>query len=122
LTVLVVDDDRMVLDSTAAMLEDLGHGVSRAGSALEAISLLENGSFDLLLTDQVMPHISGAELIRLVRDRWPRLKLILASGYSEQEPVKGVVRLAKPYGQGQLDAALRDALGSDRTTERFKAP
>jgi two-component system NtrC family sensor kinase len=110
--VLVVDDDRIVLDSTAAMLEDLGHMVTKANSARDALRKLESSTFDLLLTDQMMPDMTGAELIRSVGGRWPHLRLVLASGYSVQDKVEGVVRLPKPFNQRRLATALRDAFAA----------
>lgn len=112
LAVLLVDDDHIVLESTAAMLDDLGHDVTTAASAQEAIHSLEANRFDLMLTDQLMPGMSGSDLIRHVRGRLPGLKLVLASGYSEQETIDGVVRLAKPFNQRELETALREAFGT----------
>jgi CheY-like chemotaxis protein len=59
LRVLAVDDDRLVLFNTAAMLEDLGHAVVEAGSGEEALNALRNSNFDLVITDQVMPKMTG---------------------------------------------------------------
>jgi CheY-like chemotaxis protein len=64
LSVLVVDDDPLVLSNTVAMLEDLGHRVTTASSADDAFGQLRTERFDLLLTDHAMPRMTGAQLIR----------------------------------------------------------
>jgi hypothetical protein len=63
LHVLAVDDDRLVLFNTAAMLEDMGHTVVEAGSGDEALEALHRETFDLVVTDQVMPKMTGVELM-----------------------------------------------------------
>ena len=87
LTILVVDDDPLVLTNMAAMLEDLGHTVHEASSALEALSILgRESAIELVLTDQAMPQMTGAELIAEIKSRWPKLPVILATGFAELPP------------------------------------
>ena len=116
LQVLLVDDDLLVLDSTAALLIDLGHRVTAVGSALEALQLLNKGrTFDLLVTDQVMPAMTGSELVQLVQAFRPGLPAIIASGFAELEPStalpSGVVRIAKPFSQRDLAEAIEAGAG-----------
>jgi PAS domain S-box-containing protein len=111
LRVLAVDDDRLVLFNTTAMLEDLGHEVVEAGSGDEALSLLEKNGFDLLITDQAMPRMTGVQLLEIVRQRWPNLPAILATGYAE---IPGGVQIAapklsKPFTEQELAQALMSA-------------
>ncbi|HZQ41543.1 MAG TPA: PAS domain S-box protein [Rhizomicrobium sp.] len=111
LRVLAVDDDRLVLFNTTAMLEDLGHEVVEACSADEALALLEKSGFDMLITDQAMPRMSGLQLLDLVRARWPGLPVILATGYAE---IPGgtqvtVPKLSKPFTERELALALAAA-------------
>jgi PAS domain S-box-containing protein len=105
LSILVVDDDALVLLNTAAMLEDVGHRVVPAHSGREAMDILSKGGrFDLLLTDQLMPNMTGAELIEAVRSTAPTLPVALMTGYAEI-PLglgRGVPRLTKPFFQAQL--------------------
>jgi CheY-like chemotaxis protein len=110
-TVLVVDDDVLVCAGTAAMLEDLGHTVLEAHSGAEALALLQSGrQIDLLITDQLMPKMTGTELIQIVRERWSDLCVILATGYAEQpvgvSPVSNLPRLAKPFRQEELERMI----------------
>ena len=114
LTVLVVDDDPLVRINMAAMLEDLEHTVYEASSALEALSVLDReDAIELVLTDQVMPHMTGAELIGEIKSRRPQLPTILATGFAELPP--GVdplqqITLAKPFRQYDLQRAVNEAL------------
>jgi PAS domain S-box-containing protein len=115
LTVLVVDDDSLVMMNTVLMLEDLGHRAVPAHSAAEALQWLELYPLpDVLITDHAMPHMTGAELVRQVAERYPTLPVILATGYAElPEGVElRTPRLAKPFTQKQLDDALAAAATS----------
>ncbi|WP_137180298.1 ATP-binding protein [Roseomonas sp. AR75] len=108
--VLVVDDDPLVAAGTAMMLEDLGHSTVVAASAEEALRrLAQDAEVALVLTDHLMPGMTGLELAeRLRRDR-PRLPVALATGQAEApgEAVAWLPRLAKPYRQEELDALVR---------------
>jgi PAS domain S-box-containing protein len=107
--VLVVDDDPLVAQGTAMMLEDLGHRPVAATTAGEALArLAEDPGIELVLTDHAMPGMTGMELAeRLRRDR-PELPVALATGYADLP--SGVApwlpRLSKPYGQGELAALV----------------
>ncbi len=109
LTVLAVDDDALVLFNTTAMLEDLGHTVVEAYSARDALTELAARKFDLVITDQAMPHMTGAQLVAEIRKTQPGLPVIVATGYAELPPgtVDDVQLLNKPFTENQLEAALR---------------
>jgi CheY-like chemotaxis protein len=111
LKVLAVDDDRLVLFNTTAMLEDLGHDVVEAGSGEEALVLLEKHRFDMLITDQAMPRMTGLQLLEVVRERWPGLPVILATGYAEIPGGTQVTapKLGKPFTEQALGQALAAA-------------
>jgi signal transduction histidine kinase len=105
--ILLVDDDALVSDGTAAMLEDLGHEVIEASSAAAALSLLDaSPDVDLVITDYAMPGMTGIEFAKLVRDRYPTLPIVLATGYAELPPGLGegldLPRLSKPFLQRDL--------------------
>lgn len=111
--VLVVDDDALILMSTAAMIEDLGHEVIEASSGRDALEVLRTGNkIDLLITDFSMPKMNGAQLASAAREMLPHLPILLATGYAElpsgQGP--GIPRLAKPYQQEQLAEAISEVL------------
>jgi CheY-like chemotaxis protein len=122
LTILVVDDDPLVLRNTAAMLEDLGHKPIEAGSAAKALQILRRPTMvDLVISDQVMPGMTGAELLCQIKQEWPALKSILATGYAELPPEVGtdLPRLAKPFQQSQLATAVAQTLSKEPSVVPF---
>ena len=116
LKILAVDDDNLVLINILAMLDDLGHTPLEASSGQEALEILRRGEVDLLITDQLMPEMTGMELVAAVRAEQPDLPIILASGFADLPPeaTVNVRRLAKPFGQTQLKASIRLATEGDR--------
>ena len=107
-TVLLVDDEELVRASTADMLAELGYAVMEAGSAEDALRLVNGGlAPDLLVTDHLMPGLSGTDLAHELRGRWRDLPVLLISGYAEAEGVAAdLVRLVKPFRQTDLAAKL----------------
>jgi PAS domain S-box-containing protein len=108
--VLIVEDDTLVAELAAGMLDELGFETVVAHSAKEALDRLAGGEKPkLIFSDIVMPGgISGIELARKVRDRFPELPILLTTGYSEQVAgTHGFPVLQKPY---EMDS-LADALG-----------
>jgi PAS domain S-box-containing protein len=105
---LLVDDEELVRLSTADMLFDLGYEVTEAASAEEALRLLRGGLVpSLMVTDHLMPGMSGAELARLVRSQRPDLPVLIVSGYAEAEGVApDLVRLTKPFRKAELAESL----------------
>lgn len=113
LSILAVDDDALVLINTAALLEDLGHEVIEADSAVEALrAFRERDDIDLIVTDQAMPHMTGVDLIAAIDDIRPGMPVIIASGYGEgvETPGRDTVRLSKPFNQVRLAEAIAQAM------------
>jgi signal transduction histidine kinase len=111
--VMVVDDDPLILSSTAAMLEDLGHIVIEASSGNSALEILRaEAKVDVVVTDHAMPHMTGLELAGIIRQQWPQVPIILASGYAElqQRDDCPLPRLAKPYRQSELAACIANVI------------
>jgi CheY-like chemotaxis protein len=106
-TALLVDDEPLVRASTAHMLSELGYIVVEAVSADEALSLLDAGRFDLLVTDHLMPGMTGADLFQEVRCRNPALPVLIISGYAEEDGIASELpRLTKPFRQMELAAKI----------------
>jgi CheY-like chemotaxis protein len=117
-TVLVVEDNEMVLYAALEIIEELGYRVLHAPDAEGALDILAKGeAVDLLFTDVVMPNgMSGIELAREARRRHPRLPVLLASGYAAQEMAQSAFAnefpaIAKPYRRAELATRLRQTLG-----------
>ena len=106
-TVLLVEDEDIVRMSTADMLNELGFDVVEAASAEAALPLLDDRDFDVIITDHLMPGMSGVELARLVRSRSARTPILLISGYAEEGGVDASLpRLTKPFRKDELAAGL----------------
>jgi len=115
--ILFVDDDLLIAGSTVDLLEDLGHQVIEAHSAIEALRLLEGGlAADLLITDHAMPGMTGIDLAREVRRQYPELPILLATGFAELEGSEAVdvAHLSKPYTQAQLATEIARLLHHGR--------
>jgi CheY-like chemotaxis protein len=119
LDILVVDDDSLVLMNTVAMLEDLGHHVRGADSAVAALTAIGERRPDLVITDYAMPEMTGVQLAEEIAESDSRLPVILATGYAELPPGAGanLHRLPKPYMQGDLAAAIDRVAGQATTRE-----
>lgn len=114
LRVLAVDDDFLVLMNTELMLEDLGHEVVAAGSGREALEKLRNGTaVDIVITDHAMPGMTGTQLAETIRQEWPTMPIILATGYAElPDNIQTTLpRLSKPFSQDDLAHILAEVGG-----------
>lgn len=100
---LVVDDEPGVRMCTADVLIDMGYEVVEAGSAEDALAALERGVVPaLLVTDHLMPGMSGSDLAREVAARHPQAAVIVVSGYTNVELDPGLVLLGKPFRLKEL--------------------
>jgi signal transduction histidine kinase len=124
--VLVVDDDLLVITGTAAMIEDLGHTSIEAHSGLEALDKLRSGlKVDLVITDHAMPAMTGMQLAATIREQYPALPIILATGYAELpgDPARlGVLKLSKPCSQQDIAVAIHTSMRSRRATDARLVP
>jgi signal transduction histidine kinase/CheY-like chemotaxis protein len=112
--ILFVDDDPLIAMSTMEMLEDLGHQVIGANSGLHALDIIKSEQpIDLMMTDHVMPGMTGIELAAASREVRPSLPILLATGYADlpEGAQPDLPRLAKPYHQDQLRDRLDQLLG-----------
>ncbi len=117
-TVLVVEDDRLVLNYVLTQLHALGYATLNASNAADALSLVNDGAaFDLLFTDVIMPGtMNGSQLAGAIQKGRPNLKVLFTSGYTENAIIhhgkldSGVLLLAKPYRKSDLARMVRKAL------------
>lgn len=105
--VLMVEDNEVVGRFALALLEELGQSTAWATNGEAALKTLEaeNGAFDLVFTDVVMPGMSGVDLAKQVERRWPDCRVVLTSGYSHvlaEEGNHGFPLLRKPYSLERL--------------------
>ncbi len=118
---LLVDDEDMVRMSTADMLAEMGFTVHEAGSAEQALMALNAGlHVDLLVTDHLMPGMTGVELAHAFRSLRPRVPVLIISGFAESEGIApGLPRLTKPFRQADLAASIASLVPGE---SGFSAP
>ena len=123
-TILLVEDDKQVRELTHSVLAGSGYSVLVAenGPTVEKICEQHKNDIDLLLTDVVMPGISGREVAKQVTARWPNVKVLFMSGYTENSIIHhgvlddGTFFLAKPFTPSALTNKVREVL--DHGTQR----
>jgi CheY-like chemotaxis protein/two-component sensor histidine kinase len=106
--VLLIDDEDLVRLSTADMLIELGYKVVEASSAEEALRLMNRGlNPDVVVTDHLMPGMSGTDLARVLQKEWPSIKVLVVSGYAETSGIApDLPRLTKPFRNVELATSL----------------
>jgi CheY-like chemotaxis protein len=123
--ILIVDDDEAVLSMLVELVAGQGHNVLQAASGREALALLEGGAkIDLVLTDLGMPGMTGWELARTIRSRWPQLAVGLVTGWGNQvdapladrELIVGTI--TKPVSLDALEALIARARGRLEADDR----
>ena len=111
--ILVVDDERAVCSGAAKVLARCGHTVEPALSVADAVSVIERGpGFDMILADLMMPQAGGLDMLRIVRDRWPGVPVIIMTGYASIGSAIEATRagaagyLPKPFTPEELESTI----------------
>ncbi|WP_037497842.1 ATP-binding protein [Sphingomonas jaspsi] len=111
--ILLVEDDPRVRTATIGALEDLGYEPIACSSGAEALALFDSMEFDLVISDVIMPEMTGPEMIRIVKARRPDVGVLFVTGYvgdGEGDDLKGYDLLRKPFTVGTLATAVANAL------------
>ena len=112
---LIVDDDTMVLESCRRILAQEGYDVTLTSSAKEALEILSDRRFELMLVDVIMPEYDGIYLMGTVREEWPHMPVIVMSGYPTPEVMArgkhagAFYFIAKPFDPDELLEAIHAA-------------
>jgi CheY-like chemotaxis protein len=117
--ILLVEDDPRVRTATVGALEDLGYDPVACASGAEALALFESVEFDLVISDVIMPEMTGPELIRELKARRHDISVLFVTGYvgeGEGDDLVGYDLLRKPFTVSTLSSAVATAL-SRRPTE-----
>lgn len=121
--ILFVEDEDSVRTFATRALKKKGYDIISCNSSENALEQLEKDcNFDLLLTDMMLPGMSGAELATIVKEKIPNIKIILASGYSEEIARQGLSDssafefIAKPFSLGDLSKKVFDVLNQPEHT------
>ena len=112
--ILVVEDDDFVRESMVESLEALGHTVAQAPDGEAGLRELKRAAPDLIITDYLMPGITGAELVQRAREELPGVPMIIATGYADMKAIEQVIGddmlLRKPFQLAELAATVERAL------------
>lgn len=117
-TILLVDDEDIILEVGEAILAEMGYKVLKAKGGKEAVNILESGDFhiDLMILDMIMPEMDGTKTFKEVKRLCPELPVILSSGYSMNEPAETIMKMGckgfiqKPFNMLELSQLLRTVL------------
>ena len=117
-TILLVDDEQLILDVTREMLKHLGFDVMTAENGMQAVDLLgdEGVSCDLIILDLMMPGMDGSTTFQRLRELRPALPVLLSSGYAVNEQANEVMDqgcegfIQKPFNMKQLSQKVREIL------------
>lgn len=120
MSILLIDDQPEILETTQMMLERLGHRCETARSPVEGLAILEDRheSLDLVITDYSMPNMNGLDLIKQCATRYPELQYVISTGYGDALPRNPMLdsqrplrTLRKPYSFKELKALVNQVLG-----------
>lgn len=116
-TLLIVDDEPALREGLAVSLRALGYRVRLAGSGLEALAALQEEPVDLVISDHLMPGMTGLELLKLIRDRYPDTVRIMLSGNADLKTAVAALNegeiyrfLTKPCDRMELRITVHLAL------------
>ncbi len=101
--ILLVDDEESARHSFTEILKNLGYEVIEAGDGLEALSLLKEQKFDLVISDILMPELNGYALAARIRSNWPSIPVILMSAYLAHETVQAFLNGAVEFIPKPID-------------------
>ncbi len=118
--VLVVDDEMVVCKSIQKILNREGHTVEYTLNAQEAMERMEKETFDVIITDLMMPKISGMRLLATTKERWPEINVIMITGYATVKSAVLALKLGafdyipKPFTPDELSIVTASALERKR--------
>ena len=119
-TVLIVDDEKMVIDVSKHLLESVGYRVLTATSGMAAVECIkrEKGNIDIVILDMVMPGMTGEETFEQIKAIDPDIKVLLSSGYSIDGQAAEIIQkgcdgfIQKPFKLEKLSQKIREILNS----------
>jgi DNA-binding NtrC family response regulator len=124
--ILVVDDEENVCQSIKKVLSRKGYDVSQALTVDDAVNLIKEMTFDLVITDMMIPGTSGLELLQIIRDHYPELEVIMITGYASIESAVKATKLGataylpKPFTPDELTKVTESTLSVKVTKAKRK--
>ena len=110
--ILIVDDDPAILDIMGSYIESFGFKYDKSKDGLAAVEKLKSGDFTIALTDMIMPNMDGMQLLKHIRENYPKIGVIVITGYGDNFSYTDVIRagasdfMAKPLNPDELEAKL----------------
>jgi CheY-like chemotaxis protein len=119
-TILLVDDEEMVLSIGVQMIEKLGHTVMGASSGHEAVRIYRenNQTIDVIILDMVMPDLSGGDAVETIKGINPNVRILLSSGYGRNAKANEIIEkgcdgfIPKPFSMRELSESILHALSA----------
>lgn len=114
--ILVVDDEKIALDSLELTLTREGYAVVTANSGADAIEKLKTDAFDIVITDLIMGDIDGHAVVKEIQNKYPGTKVIMVTGYATVDTAVEALRMGafhyieKPISLDQMRTVIKDAL------------
>ncbi|HUU42016.1 MAG TPA: response regulator [Desulfatiglandales bacterium] len=111
--ILIADDVRAIRILLAAALRSCGYEIDIAENGIEALSLIENKQYDLIITDYIMPEMDGLELTRRVKEKYPSIPILIltAEGFKDDFLRSGATAcVVKPFDINELKKIIQDLL------------
>lgn len=116
-TILIIEDDADVLSTVVKQLEYLGYKVIAASDGMEGMKKLDAGGYDLVITDIVMPFISGVGVVTTLKEKMPHIPIIAMTGYGKEPEAAAIekkadVVLTKPIKMAILKDTIEKLLNT----------
>jgi len=118
--ILIIDDEQAILQMVKRLVEKAGHTAELASNGEEGMMMIEEHSFDLVITDIIMPKKEGIEIITAIRKNYPKIKVIAMSGggkftpegYLKSAKILGANRVfTKPFNHREMMKAIDELIG-----------
>ena len=127
-SILIVDDEEVVRHSHLRSLAETGCHAEAAEDGQQAIRVMEQHPFDVVLLDLRMTGLDGMDVLKTIKERWPDSEVVVITGYTTIETAKEAVRLgaqnyiAKPVGPDDVIKAANEAMTQKRWALRSEKP
>ena len=122
--ILIIDDEEVVRRSHLRSLANVNCKTWVAEDGIEALRVMEQQPFDVILLDLRMPDLDGMDVLKVIKDRWPDSEVVVITGYPSIDSAKQAIRLgahnylAKPVGPDDVSKATNDAMTQKRWAMR----
>ena len=122
--IIVVDDEQIVLSLVCDTLDEEGYQVESASNGMEALEKIKEKEFDLIITDIRMPHMSGIELVKQTREKYPDISVIFMTGYANLNTAKDAIKqgavdyIMKPFEIHEMRQAVQNTVKLRREADQ----